>query len=176
MNFDELIVSRQAVRGYIEKEVEKEKLDKILQAARLAPSACNSQPWKAYVVTGEEKRALVAKSVQDLFMNKFASTAPAFIVIADRVATLKPGAERKFDRNHFVRYDVGQFVAYLTLAAKNEGLDTCVIGWVNQESLKKVIPFAEDEVCNLVVSVGYSDAPTREKMRKPIEEIVEFLD
>ncbi|MBQ5926794.1 MAG: nitroreductase family protein, partial [Clostridia bacterium] len=156
MTFEELIRTRQATRGYDEKPVEREKLQKIVEEARLAPSACNSQPWKAYIVTGGEKLATVVKSVQDLFMNKFASTAPAFIVVADKQATLKPGAERKFDRNHFVAYDVGQFVAYLTLAAKNEGLETCVIGWVNQETLKTAIPFAEDERCNLVISVGYS--------------------
>ena len=174
MDFERLIQERQACRSYLAKEVEREKLEKIVECARLAPSACNSQPWKMYVVTGE-RRSLVAKSVQDLFMNKFASEAPAFIVLAEQNAQLKKGAERKFSSDYFVKYDIGQLAAYVTLTAKNLGLDSCIIGWVNQKLLKEAIGYSEDESCSLVISVGYSDNPLREKSRKKAEDVAVFL-
>lgn len=175
MEFERLVETRQACRKYLTKPVEREKLQKIVETGRLAPSACNSQPWKMYIASGEKARD-IAPCMQDLGMNKFLSGVPAFIVVTETDARLKPGAERKVSQNHFVKYDIGELVAYLTLEAKNLGLDTCVIGWVNGETLRKVVGYHENEQCTLVVAVGYSDCETRVKVRKPIEEIAVFLD
>ena len=175
MEFQQLVLERQACRAYLDKPVEREKLEKIAEIARLTPSACNSQPWKIYVVTGEKAKA-VARATQDLGMNKFASQAPAFFVLTEQNATLKPGAERKFSSNHFVPYDVGELAAYITLAAKDLGLETCIIGWVNVKNMQKAVGYPETDACNLVISVGYSDVPLRQKVRKPLEEIVAFIE
>lgn len=175
MEFERLIKERQACRKYIQKPVEREKLQKMLEIGRLAPSACNSQPWKTYVACGEKAKQ-IAPCLQDLGMNKFLSDVPAFIVVTETEATLKAGAERKVAQNHFVKYDIGELIAYFTLEAKNLGLDTCVIGWVNGESLRTVVGYPENENCNLVIAVGYSDCETRTKVRKPLEEFAVFLD
>lgn len=175
MEFERLVEERQACRKYLKKPVEKEKLQKLVETGRLAPSACNSQPWKMYVAGGEKAKEIVP-CLQDLGMNKFLLDVPAFIVVAETEATLKAGSERKVSKNHFVKYDVGELIAYLTLEAKNLGLDTCVIGWVNGDALRKVVGYPENETCNLVIAVGYSDCETRTKARKPIEEIAVFLD
>ena len=175
MEFLELVKSRQSCRDFLETPIEKEKLKKIAELSLLAPSACNSQPWKIYVVTSEEKRALVAKSVQDFGMNKFVSKAQAFFVVTETSARLAVGSGLKFDKNHFVKYDVGELVAYLTLTAKNEGLDTCILGWVNHDKLKDAVKFSDAEFCCMVVAVGYSNTPLREKVRKPASEKITYI-
>lgn len=175
MDFKKLIQERQACRSFLRKPVEREKLERIVAAGRLAPSACNSQPWKMYVVSGEKAKD-VAKCAQDLGMNKFASDAAAFIVVTDAEPVLMRGSERRFAPDHFVKYDVGELVAYLTLAAQDEGLNTCILGWLNAENLKKAVGYPDGEVCNILIAVGYSDAPVREKMRKPMSEIVTYIE
>lgn len=175
MNFEELVEKRQSCRDFLEKPVEKEKLLKLASVAKLTPSACNSQPWKMYFISGEKAKQ-VAPCLQDLGMNKFTSKAPVFIVVNETSAVLKPGAGRKFSTDHFVKYDVGQLVAYLTLEAKNIGLDTCIIGWINEKNLRAVVGYPEDEQCNIVIAVGYSECELRSKMRKPLEETTVFID
>ena len=84
MDFFELVNKRESVRGYINKEVEKEKIIKIIESARVAPSACNAQPWKFVIVNNKEKVEKLAHMLHDPLVaniNKFALTAPAFIVV-----------------------------------------------------------------------------------------------
>lgn len=175
MHFEELAEKRQSCRDFLEKPVEKEKLEQLAKIASLAPSACNSQPWKMYFVSGEKAKA-VAPCLQDLGMNKFTAKAPAFIVVTEIPAVLKPGANRKFSTDHFVKYDVGQLVAYLTLESKNIGLDTCIIGWINEKNLRAVIGYPETENCSIVIAVGYSECELRKKIRKSLEETTVFIE
>lgn len=173
--FKKLVMERQSCREFSEKPVSEQTLREIAELAMLAPSACNSQPWRIYIVTGNDKVQAVAEAVQDKGHNKFSSSAKAFIVITDKTATLRPGTEAKFDRNHFVKYDVGELVAYLTLAAKAKGVESCIIGWINAEKLKNAVGYLDDEICNIVVALGYSDIPVREKVRKNKDEIIKTV-
>lgn len=174
-NFTKLVLNRQSCRNFNDKPLEKETLDKITSLALNAPSACNSQPWAMYVVTSEDAKKNVAKSVQDLFMNKFVDKAQAFIVVADTMAKLKPGASLKFGENHFVKYDVGELVAYITLAAESLGVSSCIIGWVDQKKLRSAVPLKENEVSNIVIALGYSDIEKRPKTRKDKSEKVFYI-
>jgi nitroreductase len=171
-DFLELINTRQSCRDFNDTPIEKEVVKQIAQNAMLAPSACNSQPWRLYCVTDKDKVTEVAKSVQGKVQNKFLDKAKAFICVADRVATLKPEAMQKFDRNHFVQYDVGQVIAYITLGAESMGVKSCVIGWVTADTMKDILGFKEDERCNIVVALGYSDAPIRKKIRKDSADVI----
>ena len=81
MDFMELALRRESCRDFSEKPVEKEKLEAVMQAARLAPSACNSQPWSFTAVTGARTAKAVAKCLQGMGMNKFTDRCPAFIVV-----------------------------------------------------------------------------------------------
>ena len=171
-NFYILANNRQSCRDFNDKPLEKETIDKIIELSRLAPSACNSQPWKMYVVTEEKALKSVAKTLQDMMMNKFTNKAKAFIVLGECNATLKLGASLKFDRNHFVKYDIGQISAYITLAAESLGVSSCIIGWINEKELKKVLSMPEDERCSIVIALGYSDIPKRKKMRKEKDKVV----
>ncbi|MBE7081479.1 MAG: NAD(P)H nitroreductase [Clostridiales bacterium] len=173
--FSLLVNNRQSCRDFNDKPIDKETLDKIVSLGLLAPSACNSQPWKLYVVTEENARKKVAHSLQDMMMNKFTNKAQAFIVLAEREATLKLGASLKFDRNHFVKYDIGQICAYLTLGAESLGVSSCIIGWINEKELKQAISMPEDQSCKIVIALGYSDIDKRKKSRKDFETLVELI-
>ena len=176
IDFKELVTARQSCRSFSDKKVQPELLKRIMETAVLAPSACNSQPWKAYCVTDETKVKRVAEAVQDGGVNSFASEAPAFIVVSEfDFAQLKPGAKEKFGEDHFIKYNIGEFVAYITLAAKAAGLDTCIIGWINAEKLAAAAELPREETCNVVIAVGYGDCPLRKKTRKNFDETVKFI-
>lgn len=170
--FTDLILSRQATRDFNDVPLEKEKVLEIAKSAVLAPSACNSQPWKLYCVTDENKVKQVTKAVQGKVQNRFLDKAKAYICFADQIATLKPEAMVRFDRNHFVQYDVGEAIAYATLSAESLGVKTCIIGWVDQPAIKSALGLGDNEVCNVVVALGYSDAPLRKKIRKDMNAVI----
>ena len=175
MELLEAIKTRQSCRKFNGENPPVELLKEIAELALLAPSACNSQPWKIYLVYDNEKVLEVAKSTQDLGMNGFASKAGAFFVIADQEAKLMIGAGLKFDNNHFVKYDFGELIAYITLLCKEKGLETCILGWVNDKKLRKAVNYTDKETCNVVIAVGYSDAPIRKKSRKSAEEKITVI-
>lgn len=171
--FTKLVNERQSCRNFNDKPLSEQTLLQIAKQAMLCPSACNSQPWKMYLVTSPEKVELTALALGSKSHNKFLANAKAFIVLADRVATLREGV--KFDRNHFVKYDVGELIAYLTLTAKSMGVDSCIIGMVDQELIVKAVPLKEDEHCNIAIAFGYSDSPLRQKTRKSEKDAIEIV-
>lgn len=173
--FSKLVKERQACREFNGKPVDKEKLDKIMELSRLAPSACNSQPWKMYCITDENAVKLARDAMQKNAHNKFLDNVNTFIAVVDKQAVLRSDVASRFDRNFFVKYDVGELVAYITLSAKALGLDTCVIGWLEQDKIAEILKLPENEICNLVIAVGYSDISVREKVRKPKDEIIKYV-
>lgn len=174
-NFKDLALNRQSCRDFNGELVEKEKLEKAIETALLAPSACNSQPWKIYCVINEEKRAEVLDALTEKDRNLFLKKATAFLVIAEREAKIMPDVEKRFHAGFFVKYDIGELIAYLTLALKEQGLESCIIGWANADKLKASLNLSEKEGAHLVVAVGKSNIPLREKARKPKKDVVEFI-
>ena len=174
-NFKTLALNRQSCRDFNGEDVEIEKLQKAVDIALLAPSACNSQPWKIYCVTSPKKREMVLDAVTEKNRNLFLKKATAFMVIAEREAKIMKDVEQRFHSGFFVKYDVGELIAYLTLALKEQGLESCIIGWVNADKLKEMLSLGEKEGAHLVVAVGKSSIPLRQKTRKPKEEVVEFI-
>ena len=168
--FEELVKTRQACREFNDKPLDKKTVEHIAELATLAPSACNSQPWKMYVVTEPNRLSLTATALGGNGHNKFLSGAKAFIVLAETSAVLKPGV--KFDKYHFVKYDIGKLLAYITLSAKSVGVESCIIGMVDQDLIGTAVGLKDGEVCNVAVALGYSDISLRDKKRKPIEETI----
>jgi nitroreductase len=168
--FVELVNTRQSCRNFNDKPLSKDTVEEIARLALKAPSACNSQPWKMYVVTTPDKVKETAVALGMNGHNKFLSNAKSFIVVAEKQATLKEGV--KFDRNHFVKYDIGELIAYITLWAKSMGVETCIIGMVDQNLIGTAVGLGESELCNVAVALGYSDIPVRDKVRKSAEEII----
>jgi nitroreductase len=174
MDFQKLILMRESCRGYDEeKDVEDEKIRAVLDAACLAPSACNGQPYHLTVCRGETAKE-VAKATQSMGMNKFASQAPVLIVISedDYVKTAAFGAKLK--GNDCRSIDIGIAAAYLTAAATELGLSTCILGWFDNEKLRKICGISH--AARLVITLGYpQNSSVREKKRKALEELVTFL-
>lgn len=170
--FFDLVNKRQSCRDFNDKPLSKETVMEIAKTATLTPSACNSQPWKMYVVTSENAIEGVKKAVQLQNHNLFTEKAKAFIALAEVDARLKEVVRSRFRGDHFVKYDIGELVAYITLIAESMGVSTCILGWMDQDTLKQAVGIPEDETCNLVIALGYSDTPIREKKRKPTTETI----
>jgi len=176
MNFTEIALQRQSCRAYQpEKEVEKEKLERILEAARLAPSACNGQPYHITVCKGETAQA-VAKAVQGMGMNKFASDAPVMLVISEKpyVKTAAFGARVK--GNDYRSIDIGIVSAYITAEAAAQGLGTCILGWFDDKAIREICH--SDDTVRLVITLGYpkDGDKLREKKRKDMNELVSVIE
>jgi len=167
MDVFDAIRTRRSIRKYMDKPVEEEKLLKVLEAARLAPSAVNRQPWRFIVVRDKEIReALRSAYDRDWFVS-----APVIIVAC---AVPSEGWVR-WDGEEFWRVDVAIAMQNLILAAWNEGLGTCWIGAFKEEEVKKVLGIPPDVRVVAMTPLGY---PAEEKgpvtNRKPLEEIVKY--
>jgi nitroreductase len=174
--FLELVQNRQSDRAYLDKPVEKEKLERILEAARLAPSACNSQPWKFIVVTDPEKRMQVADATASkmLSMNHFTKQAPVQLVLVEENANFTSTVGGWATNKHYPHIDLGIVAAHISLAATDEGLGSCIIGWCDEKKVKKALEIPKGKRVMLVILLGYSNQPLREKKRKTKEEIVSY--
>jgi len=175
--FLELVKSRQSDRAYdINRAVEPEKLDYILEAARLAPSACNAQPWKFIVVTDPLLRQETASTIADkaLGINHFAFQAPILIVVLEESANFTSTVGSTVKQKHFPHMDLGIVAAHITLAAADQGLGSCIMGWFNEKKIRSVLDIPSSKRPVLVITMGYSTQALREKKRKKTEDIVQF--
>ncbi|MBR6595952.1 MAG: nitroreductase family protein [Oscillospiraceae bacterium] len=176
MNFTEIANARQSCRSYDPcRVVEKEKLDAIVNAARLSPSACNSQPYHFTVCRGDEAKevALLTRGVGG--MNKFAVDAPVLIVISEQPYSKTAALGAKMKHNDYRSLDIGIAAAYLTAEAAAQGLGSCILGWFDDEKIRKICGLSHP--VRLVITLGYpgeKDQP-RKKKRKPEEELISWL-
>lgn len=172
-NIYELIASRQSDRAYDpDRKVEPEKLQRIVEAARLAPSACNSQPWHMIVVDDSEKCREVTDAVVSLGMNGFASTAPVHIVIVEEAPNFTARLGGWIKNKHFPNIDCGIVTSYITLAATAEGLGSCILGWFDQKKMRKALGIPNSKRVILDIVIGYSTDKPRNKVRKPSEKVI----
>ena len=176
MNFTEIAENRQSCRAYdAERTVESEKLERILASARLAPSACNGQPYYITVCKGETAKR-VAKAVQGMGMNKFASDAPVLVVISEKpyVATAALGAKVK--KNDYRSIDIGILSAYITAEATAQGLGSCILGWLDDKEIRNVCNL--EGTVRLVITIGYPKQgdKLREKKRKDADELITVIE
>ena len=171
----ELTFRRQSDRGYdASRAVEPEKITCILECARLAPSACNSQPWHFVVVNDPALCQEVAKSLNSMGMNKFAFEAPCHILIVQESPNFTARLGGWVKNKHFPLIDCGIVASYLTLAATEEGLGSCVLGWFDEGKIKKILGIPKSKRVLLDITLGYSTQNHRDKVRKELEEISSF--
>lgn len=176
MNFTEIANNRQSCRAYdAEKSVEQEKLDAILDSARLSPSACNGQPYLMTVCRGESAKA-VAKATQGMGMNKFAADAPVMIVISEQPYVKTAALGAKLKKNDYRSIDIGILAAYVTAEAAAQGLGSCILGWLDDAKIREICSL--DAPVRLVITVGYPKEgdKLRQKKRKDMDELVKFID
>lgn len=176
MNFTEIANNRQSCRNYdAERAVEQEKLDAILESARLSPSACNGQPYLMTVCRGESAKA-VAKATQGMGMNKFADNAPVLIVISEKPYVASAALGAKVKGNDYRSIDIGILAAYITAEATAQGLGSCILGWFDDAKLREICHL--DAPVRLVITVGYAKEgdKLREKRRKDMDDLVGYVD
>ena len=172
MQFSDLAKLRQSCRSYNpQKPVEEEKINAILEAARLAPSACNGQPYHFTVCRGDVARD-VARATMGMGMNRFAADAPVLIVISEEPYVKTAALGAKVKGNDYRSIDIGIAAAYLTAEATEQGLGTCILGWLDDEKIRAICSL--EHPVRLVITVGYpkDDDPLRNKKRKPLDELV----
>ena len=170
MNFLEIANARQSCRKYDPtRPVEEEKLAAMLEAARLSPSACNSQPYHFTVCRGDAAKA-VAKATMGMGLNGFADQAPVLIVISEMPYNKTAALGAKTKGNDYRSIDIGIATAYLTAEAAAQGLGTCILGWLDDKKIREICHL--DHPVRLVVTVGYPADNPREKKRKSLEDLV----
>ena len=174
MNFLEIANQRQSCRSYdSDRTVEAEKLDAILKAAQLAPSACNGQPYKLTVCQGEAAQA-VARATMGMGMNKFAAQAPVLIVVSEMPYVKSAAFGAKVKGNDYRSIDIGIATAYLTAEAAAQGLGTCILGWLDDAKIREICGL--EHPVRLVITLGYpKDDALRNKKRKDLSELVTYL-
>ena len=174
MNFYEIAQQRQSCRAYDENRVvEEEKLAAVLEAGRLAPSACNGQPYHITVCRGESARA-AAKATQGMGMNAFVSKAPVVLVISEEAYCKTAALGSKLKGNDYRSMDIGILAAYLTAEAAAQGLSTCILGWLDDAKLREICGVKNP--VRLAISLGYAKEgdKLRNKIRKDLDELVSF--
>jgi nitroreductase len=173
MNFLEIAQNRQSCRSYdATRPVEQEKLDAVLEAARLAPSACNGQPYHLTVCRGQAAKE-VAAAVRGMGgMNKWAAQAPVLIVISEAPYVKSAALGAKLKGTDYRSIDIGFTAAYLTAEATAQGLDSCVLGWLDSDKIREVCGLKYP--ARLVITLGYAKDPypLRPKVRKSRKELV----
>jgi nitroreductase len=171
--FDAIVHARRSVRRYLPRPVEPAAITALLEAARLAPSACNAQPWRYVVV---QTPALVAQLLREglggvVVPNTWAQSAPCIIVAC---STLNVFTHHLAERVQGVQYhliDLGISLEHLVLKATELGLGTCYIGWFKGKEIQKLLALPSSWKVECLVTLGYPESIPEPTPRKPLEEI-----
>jgi nitroreductase len=168
-DFLRLVHTRQSVRGYTPRMVEKDKLERCLEAARLAPSACNAQPWTFIVVddTGIKNRLADLTADRWLPLNHWTKQAPVHVVLVVETANLTSRMGAWVKQRDFAWMDVAIAAAHFCLQAAAEGLGTCMLGWFKEGEVRALLNIPAGKRIGLIITLGYpADATIRPKIRK----------
>jgi nitroreductase len=170
MDFARLVAIRQSVRSYADTPVEPEKLEMLIEAVRLAPSACNSQPWKLILVTNPDLRDAVARATVSnaIALNRFAPQAPVIAVIAVEKPKTVAQVGGWIKEREFPLIDIGIAAEHFCLQAADLGLGTCMIGWFDEKTIKGLLRIPRGKRVGLLITLGYPAGgyPLRPKVRK----------
>ncbi|MDR0825315.1 MAG: nitroreductase family protein [Prevotella sp.] len=175
--FYDLVKQRQSTRAFdTTRTVDREIIARVLEAGRLAPSACNAQPWHFIVVDEPELKNKVADaaSARLLGMNHFTKQAPVHIIVIEEKVNLSSGIGGIVKDKHFAFLDIGIATAHICLAAQAEGLGSCILGWFAESKMKKLLNIPDNKRVVLDIVVGYPAQPLRDKKRKPTEEVISY--
>ena len=177
MSVNKLIAQRRSIRRYLDKPIEREKILECLEAARLAPSADNVQPWRFLVIDDIDLKEKFAKEVFSgiYSVSKFAAKAPVLIVILARLDIIANRIGKQIQGVNFYLIDVGIAGEHIVLQAEELGLGTCWIGWFNSRKARKVLNIPKKYKFVSLLSLGYyQEKPSKEKKRKDLEDIAWF--
>ena len=174
-SFLELAQARQSDRSFQPgRKIDREVLERIIEAGRIAPSACNGQPWHFTVVTSDELLPQVARATSSLGMNKFVKDASALVLITHETTNITSRLGCGIKDKDFPMMDLGIASAYMTLAAEAEGIGSCILGWFDEKKIKELTGIPKNKRLMLIVTLGYAAKPKRKKVRKEWDKVVSF--
>lgn len=177
MTLDEIIQSRRSIRRYSPQPVEREKILACLEAARLAPSAENVQPWRFLVIDEPELKNQVAKEAFSgvYATSRFAGGAPVLVLMLARLDLLANSLGRFVQGTQFYLLDLGIAGEHFVLKAEEQGLGTCWIGWFNLRAVRKLLDIPKKYRLVAMLSVGYpASRPVKPRSRKDIKDVAWF--
>jgi nitroreductase len=174
---DELIRERRSIRSYLDKPVEKEKIEQALEAARLAPSASNAQPWRFVVATGEKRKQILNEGLGGLIVpNSWAKTAPVVVAVCSATGIFKHAIGESVQGTQYHLIDLGIAMEHFVLKATELGLGTCYIGWFNAKSIKRALDLPGSWKVDCVITLGYPEKIPENTPRRNLNEISRFAD
>ena len=169
MEFIDVITERYSVRGYLDKEIEPEKLEYVLKAATLAPTGVNNQPFKVYVIDTKK----YGKELSEIYSAKWFVEAPYVLCV---VAIRNKAWTRPWDVKNIADIDATIVMDHIILAATDVGLGTCYIGAFKKYKAHEFLDLDENEEAVLFTPLGYGDAEPRDTPRMELDEFVVYKD
>lgn len=176
-SFIDLVTRRHSVRSYANDPVEQEKIIACVEAARLAPSACNSQPWKFVIVDEPDLKRGVAAATSSIALplNHFTNQAPVLVVLVMEGANLTASVGSIVKRKQLPLIDIGIAAEHFCLEAADLGLGTCMLGWFDENKVRKLLGITSGGRPVLIITLGYPAATQpRVKTRKTIDTIMSW--
>lgn len=177
MRFLDLVKTRQSVRQYLKKPIEREKVERCLEAARLAPSTNNSQPWRFVVIDEPKLKELIARKTFSKFIsfNRFSLQAPVLIILISRRTKIAIKIGGIIKDKQFELIDIGIAAEHFCLQAAEEGLGTCMLGWFDEKGIKKILKIPPKRRIELIITLGYPELEKiRSKKRKTLDRIISY--
>ena len=174
----DLLKHRKSARDFLERPVEREKIMMCLEAARLAPSACNSQPWRFIVVDDRQlKDKLGDAAFRGIYsMNSFCKMAPVMVVVVSEKSKFLARIGGMFRGTKYYLIDIGVAIEHFVLQAEDLGLGTCWIGWFNERAIKPILNIPQGKKIDILIALGYYDRGKLgpEHDREPIGKTASF--
>jgi len=177
MTFLELVKRRKSTRKYSAKPVNRDIIAKCLEAAHLAPSACNSQPWYFIVVDNPELKKRIANAAFSGIhsINSFAKDAPVLVAVVTDKSTYLAALGGYFRGVKYNLIDIGIACEHFMLQATEEGVGTCWLGWFNEQAVKDILDIPRSKKVDIMISMGYPEVEGEiSKTRKLLSEISRF--
>ena len=174
MKFDQIVENRRSTRSFDSRPVNERDLIAIAEAARLAPSACNSQTWRFVAVTNRDTiQKICREAMRPIIPNRWLEQAPLIIVgcseldiIANRIGTRVSGIE-------YYQIDLGIAMEHMVLKATELGLGTCWIGWFKEDRVKEILEIPERIKVSVKLAVGFpKEEKPKKRSRKPMRKIL----
>lgn len=169
MEFKQVIESRYSCRKYLDQSIELTLLKSCLATARLAPSACNSQPWRFHLINDQDLKQQFVKLTQPFTKNA------SFIVIEEDKPNFQQRIVNRLKDQEFNQVDIGIACSYICLQASDLGLSTCMIGYFNEAKIKKILDIKNNNRIRVIIAIGYGDKREKKKLkRKNLNEIMKI--
>lgn len=174
--FLKLASERRSIRKFLDKPVEREKLLQCLEAARLAPSACNAQPWKFIAVDDPAaKKRLADAAFSGVYsVNSHASKAPVLIAVVSQRGKITAWLGNQIQDTNFRLVDMGIACEHFILQAWELGIGTCWLGWFDAKKAASVLGVPGSMKVEMLISAGYPAEAPAARPRKKLEEISSF--